>query len=348
MPDSLIIRADASPRIGTGHVMRCLALAQQWQQKNGAVFFVSAEITPTLGDRLKAEPIQTAVINAAPGSIEDAEQTLAHASACGASWIVADGYVFGAAWQKHIKDSALHLLVIDDYGHSEYYHADIILNQNASAHESIYTNRDSTTRLLLGTRYTLLRKEFSAWRDWKRLVPRRATKVLVTLGGSDPDNITSIVIEALARLPNIECVIVSGGSTPHLPSLKELIAPNAFNMRFEVNATNMPELMAWADIAISAAGSTSWELAYMGLPSLLIVAASNQRSIADILAQIGVSLTLHKQESVTVENVAKAVRFLLENEQRLIEMSTLGRKLVDAHGASRIVAALHRSLKSQS
>jgi hypothetical protein len=126
--------------------MRCLALAQRWQLKNGAVFFVSAEITPTLGDRLKAESMQTAVINAATGSIEDAEQTLAHASACGASWIVVDGYVFGAAWQKRIKDSGLHLLVIDDYGHSEYYHADIILNQNASALESIYSNRDTTTQ----------------------------------------------------------------------------------------------------------------------------------------------------------------------------------------------------------
>ena len=136
MPDSLIIRADASPPIGTGHVMRCLALAQQWQQKNGAVFFVSAEITPTLSERLKAESMETAVITAAPGSIEDAEQTLAHASACEATWIVADGYVFGVAWQKHIKDSGLRLLVIDDYGHSEHYHADIILNQNASALES--------------------------------------------------------------------------------------------------------------------------------------------------------------------------------------------------------------------
>ena len=340
-----VIRADASPRIGTGHVMRCLALAQQWQQKNGAVLFVSAEITPSLGERLKAESMETAVITAAPGSIEDAEQTLAHARACNAPWIVADGYVFGAAWQKHIKESGLRLLVIDDYGHAEHYHADIVLNQNASADAQLYAHRDASTRLLLGTRYTLLRKEFTEWRDWKREIPEHATKVLVSLGGSDPDNVTGTVIDALATIPGIEAVIVVGGSNPNLEILQKSIGPQNSPMRLVVNATNMPELMAWADVAVSAAGSTSWELAYMGLPSVLIVTADNQAGIAEALARGNVSVSLGAHPSATLERIAAATRARLEDSQRLTDMITRGRNLVDGQGARRVSTALKPSLK---
>jgi UDP-2,4-diacetamido-2,4,6-trideoxy-beta-L-altropyranose hydrolase len=324
--------------------MRCLALAQQWQRQKGSVLFVSAEITAALEQRLKAESMETSVVTATPGSIEDAEQTIAHARACGASWVVADGYVFGAAWQKRIKDSGLRLLVIDDYGHAEHYHADIVLNQNASADAQLYTHRDASTRLLLGTRYALLRQEFIQWRDWKRVIPQRGTKVLVTLGGSDPDNITSAVIEALAKLPDAESIIVAGGSNPHLVALKKIVAQHASTMRLEVNATNMPELMAWADIAVSAAGSTSWELAYMRLPSALIVTASNQAKIAKSLSRAGVITYLGSGTEIKADDLALEIAALLKNNPRRIEMSVRGGQLVDGHGGSRITAALKSGL----
>jgi len=340
-----VIRADASTRIGTGHVMRCLALAQQWQQKNGAVLFVSAEITPTLGERLKAESVDTAVITAAPGSIEDAEQTLAHASACEAPWIVADGYVFGAMWQKRIKESGIRLLLIDDYGHAEHYHADIVLNQNASADAQLYAHRDASTRLLLGTRYTLLRKEFTQWRDWKREIPERATKVLVSLGGSDPDNITGTVIDALATIAGIEAVIVVGGSNLQFESIRAAVGTHGGAMRMVVNAPNMAELMAWADVAVSAAGSTSWELACVGLPAALIVVAENQARIAAALAREGVSLNLGPHTGLDTNRIATALRHWLPDQDRRKAMSVGGRRLVDGQGAMRVIAVMNPQLK---
>jgi UDP-2,4-diacetamido-2,4,6-trideoxy-beta-L-altropyranose hydrolase len=349
MPNTLIIRADASSRIGTGHVMRCLALAQRWQHNGGRVVFAQAETTPALEQRLKTAAIEIVPITALLGSVEDGDQTSDSARQFGAQWIVADGYAFGASWQKHIKDAGFRLLVLDDYGHAEHYHADIVLNQNASAHEQLYACRDASTRLLLGTRYALLRPEFSIWRDWKREIPKRATKVLVSLGGSDPDNTTSVVVKTLAQLSNIQSVIVAGGSNPHLPALEEFVASHTPSMRLETNVANMPELMAWADIAISAAGSTSWELAYMGLPSALIVTGSNQEGIADKLGREKISINLGNHHHLSGEKIIGVVASLLTGAAQRHDMSERARLLVDHRGANRVVSyltAAHLNLRS--
>jgi UDP-2,4-diacetamido-2,4,6-trideoxy-beta-L-altropyranose hydrolase len=335
-----VFRADASAKIGTGHVMRCLALSQQWQHNGGRIVFAHAEITPTLAHQLSANGAEVVTLSAAPGSPEDADQTAAHARQCGANWIVADGYVFGTIWQKQIKDAGFRLLVIDDYGHAEHYHADIILNQNASAQEQLYTRRDSTTRLLLGTRYTLLRREFFAWRDWRREISDRATKILVTVGGSDPDNVTGTVIEALAQLSGIETVVVVGGSNPNLEILQKLIGPQNPSVRLAVNAANMPELMAWADVAISAAGSTAWELAYMGLPSVLIVTADNQANAAAALHREGICLNLVSDHTLTARGITDVVRSLLADSKLRQHMSQKARQLVDGEGAARVITRL--------
>jgi UDP-2,4-diacetamido-2,4,6-trideoxy-beta-L-altropyranose hydrolase len=321
--------------------MRCLALAQQWHQKNGAVHFVSAEITPTLAERLIAESMETALITAAPGSIEDAEQTLAHARACGAPWIVADGYVFGAMWQKRIKESGIRLLLTDDYGHAEHYHADIVLNQNASADAQLYAHRDPATRLLLGTRYSLLRKEFTQWRDWKREIPERATKVLVSLGGGDPDNATSTSVKALSGLFPIEAVIVVGGSNPNLEAIQEAATTNAPGSRLVVNASNMAELMAWADVAVAAGGTTFSEVAFMGLPAAIILLAENQVPGSNAFEREGVCRLLGSHTQLDSDTITQTLRELIHDQKLRQQMSDKGRRLVDGAGAERILEALN-------
>jgi UDP-2,4-diacetamido-2,4,6-trideoxy-beta-L-altropyranose hydrolase len=341
MSDALLIRADASPRIGTGHIMRCLALAQQWQVRKGPVIFVSAETTVALEQRLKAESMETAVVTATPGSIEDAEQTIAHAHACGTTWIVADGYVFGAAWQKRIKDSGLRLLVIDDYGHAGHYHADIVLNQNASADAQLYTHRDASTSLLLGTRYTLLRQEFSSWLDWKREVPTCARKVLISLGGGDPDNATSTAVKALSGLSPIEAVIVVGGSNPNLKAIQEAATTNAPGSRLVVNASNMAELMAWADVAVTAGGTTFSEVAYMGLPAGIILLADNQVPGSNAFEREGVCRLMGSHAQLNPITITQTLRELIHDQPARQQMSDKGRLLVDGRGVERIVEALH-------
>src|SRR5262245_49913761 len=178
----LLIRADASPEIGTGHVMRCLALAQAWHERGGEAILVTARSIDSLKPRLDEEGLPVRRLDDESGSLGDARATARLAREIGADWAVLDGYHFTAEYQRVLKAAAVRVLVIDDYGHAEHYWADAILNQNLHARESLYPSRKSDIRLLLGPRYTLLRREFWKWRGWKRTHPREATKVLVTFG----------------------------------------------------------------------------------------------------------------------------------------------------------------------
>lgn len=146
----VVFRVDASTQIGTGHVMRCLALAQPRQDTQGQPIFIMANPIPALEERLKSEGMKVVHLAAEPGSLADAQETAALAHQFEANWVVVDGYQFGSEYQKTIKISGLSLLFIDDYGHAEHYYADFVLNQNISADEQWYQHREPCTKLLLG------------------------------------------------------------------------------------------------------------------------------------------------------------------------------------------------------
>ena len=339
---TLLIRADASPQIGSGHVMRCLALAQAWLQTDGQVTFLMCPTATILETRLKAEGIQVAHLSVPPGSGEDAEQTIAQAQALGASWVVVDGYQFDADYQRVIKASGLRLLFIDDYGHANHYWADLVLNQNVYAHEGLYTNREPYTQLLLGTRYALLRKEFWSWQGWKRQIPPVARKVLVTLGGGDPDNVTLKVILALQQVEveELEVVVVVGGSNPHYEELLAIVQNSGVSITLQRNVTNMPELMAWADVAISGGGSTCWELAFMGLPSLILILADNQQEVADKLDALGVVINLGWHSGFESKRLTEVMERLLRLDNLRQKMSCTAQTLVDGEGSDRAIMFL--------
>lgn len=341
----LIIRADASTRMGTGHVMRCLALAQAWQEAGGAAMLAAATLPAALCDRLDAEAVEARLIDAEPGSAADAEQTTALAHAHGATWIVVDGYQFGAEYQQTLKDAGLRVLFIDDYGHARGYCADLVLNQNSYADEGLYTNRAPDTKLLLGSRYVLLRREFWPWRGWRREIAPVARKVLVTLGGADPDNVTLKVLQALngVELAELEVVLIVGGGNPHAASLEAEAQHSRHTVRLERNVTNMPELMAWADLAISASGSTCYELAFMGLPTCMIVLAENQQPLAASLAAAGIGWNLGWHYQFEGAALADILDRGLITPSLHTAMSSHGQGMVDGFGSSRICAALQAS-----
>jgi UDP-2,4-diacetamido-2,4,6-trideoxy-beta-L-altropyranose hydrolase len=329
----LLIRADGNVRIGTGHIMRCLSLAQGVKRAGGEVMFAVAEISASLEERFSATKIPFAKINFPIGSAEDAAQTIQLAREQNADWIVADGYSFAADFQKQIKQAGFRLLLFDDYGHAESYCADLILNQNIHANAALYEKRAQNTRLLLGTHYALLRDEFLAYRNWKRTFPPVARKLLVTLGGADPDNVTGKVIEALRDF-DLECKIVVGGSNPHLAALQSAICHLPSAISLIVDARNMPELMAWADIAVAAGGTTSWELAFMGVPTLMFVLAENQREVAEAL---GATQMVRK---TNLQSLEVDLRLLITDFSARKRMSELAQKLVDGLGVSRVISHL--------
>lgn len=322
--------------------MRCLALAQAWQDAGGKAIFAMADATPAVKERLQNEGFEVARPVVRVGSAADAEQTAQLAQKHGASWVVVDGYEFGAEYQASLKKRGLKVLFIDDNGRAGRYSADLVLNQNAHAREDFYPNRDASTRLLLGPRFAMLRREFTSRRRWNREIPAVARRVLVTMGGSDPDNVTERVVRAILAHPNLNVIVVVGGSNPHLAQLRELVA-GARNVQLVENVLNMPDLMAKTDVAISGAGTTSLEMCFLGLPALLIVLADNQRPAAEELHLRGAAISLGEGAEIGPSTLSSHLTRLVSSQDGRKAMSERGRELVDGRGAERVVRELRTS-----
>ena len=338
---NLLFRADASVAIGTGHVMRCLALAQAWQDSGGRAVFAMAETTPSIRARLIGESCEVANISCEAGTTADADQTAAFAKEQRSDWIVVDRYHFAADYQRALRKAGWKVLFVDDNGHARHYSADLVLNQNVSAGADLYVDREPTTRLLLGTRYCLLRREFGAWREWKRDVLPVCRRMLVMMGGSDPENVTARVIQALglAGLNDMETTVVVGGSNLNLERLESLVAQARPRITVRSDVSNVAELMAAADVAISAAGSTCWELCAMGLPSLLIDIADNQTNLAKELDQRGCAIRVGDR-TVSPERIADRFKQLVGSYDIRRSLSQRSHELVDGGGAMRVVSVL--------
>lgn len=339
---TLLIRADANVAMGTGHVMRCLALAQAWQDSGGRSVFVMADNTPSLERRLQDEGMEVERLAAGAGTVEDAAETGNIAREKNADWILVDGYQFGSGYQAAIKKYGLKVLFMDDNVHAAPYSADLVLNQNVHARRDLYAQRDPSTQLLLGPRYAMLRREFGAWRNWRREIPTVGRKILVTMGGSDPDNLTARVIEATQRLssPNLETTVLVGGSNPHLRTLEDLVRQQKLPMRLLIDASDISEWMTWADVAVAGAGTTFWEMCFLGLPSLLLVLASNQEGVAGTAGKMGIAYNLGNARELSGSTIEEKLAALLESEKERTKQSGNGRKLVDGRGAGRVVAFL--------
>jgi UDP-2,4-diacetamido-2,4,6-trideoxy-beta-L-altropyranose hydrolase len=336
------VRADASVKIATGHVMRCLALSQAWQDSGGEVIYAMAQKTPSMTKRLTAEAITIVNVDAEPGSRDDASWTARLAKETDAEWAAIDGYGFGQPYQRNLRDADVRFACIDDNGDSAHYYGNLVLNQNVYAEENFYQNREPYTRLLLGANYALLRREFSPWREWKRVTSYQPQRILVTLGGSDPTNITDNVIRGLNNIhdTNLNVAVVVGGDNPHRAALEETAAQSRHRIELLISPSNMPELMAGADVAISAAGATCWEMCFFGVPLLLTDVAPNQLRIASTLSQMGLAVYLGNSEEISGPLIATALEQLLASFETRAQMSQRCRELIDGRGASRVVKEL--------
>ena len=216
------------------------------------------------------------------------------------------------------------------------------LNQNIHAREKLYAAREPYTRLMLGTRHALLRREFLKWRGWQREIPKVARRILVTLGGSDPDNVTLRVIQALSmvELEALEVLVVAGGANPYLPELQQAIRDSTYSVRLMSNVTDMSGLMAWAEVAITGAGSTCWETAFMGLPAITIILADNQRPVAEKLAAEGVVLNLGWHEHILEARMAQEITVLSASRSTRSKQTDRGREMVDGGGGLEIISKM--------
>jgi UDP-2,4-diacetamido-2,4,6-trideoxy-beta-L-altropyranose hydrolase len=342
MKRTLVIRADAGTRIGTGHVMRCLALAQAWQDSGGRAVFAMAMETPALVDRLISEGMEVFHLSTEPGSLDDAEQTADLAQSMGSDWVVMDGYHFGSGYQTAIKEFGLRLLFIDDYGHADHYCADIILNQNLHAHEDLYIKKEPYTQLLLGLSYTLIRREFLKLRKIKRCVPEIARNVLITTGGSDPDNMTLKLIQALkyVNFDGLKFIVVVGGSNPYYNELRFAAQDLNFPIYLKNDVRNMATLMARAEVAISSGGSSIWELALMGVPVLGLARAKQEYQLLKEASQYGIAISLGYFKNVDIVTIGEAFICLAKDRELRSNMIRLGQSNIDGLGANRVLNSM--------
>ena len=335
---TLLLRTDVNAHIGSGHLMRCLAIAQAWQDRGGRVVLVASG--NTANTRLCMEEIECYGLEAEPGSIEDAIKTTDFARRIDAEWITTDGYHFSADYQRAIKESGAKLLFIDDYGQCDHYYADIVLNQNFDANEDLYRRRTPYTRLLLGPKYVLLRREFLRYRGLRREISEVGRRLLVTFGGVDYHNMTLKVIQALGLVdvPGLHAQLAVGRWNPHVDEMEAAIRDLPFAASLKRDPMDMAALMAWADLAVSAAGITVWELAFMGLPSLAVVTSENQRSVAAGADMAGISSSLGWYDRPSSSELAERIAHLLKHKEIRERMSRSGQKLIDGDGASRVLA----------
>jgi len=341
MAGTLLIRADAGIASGMGHGMRCLAIAQAWQDAGGDCVFALNEIA-ALEQRLCSERMTVSPIDAPAGSQQDLAQLVKLARVNNASWVVVDGYVFNGEYQFALKQAGLNVLFLDDFGHAGHYFADIVLNQNPQASPTFYTQRETYTRLLLGPTYALLRREFRSPRTSSREVPPLARKLLLTMGGCDADNVTARVIEALPliQVAGLETKVVVGGGNPHHESLRQLADDFNGNLSLIDSTPRMPELMAWADLAISAGGGTCYELAFLEVPMFVITIAKNHERTCQILAERGAAVDAGWFHSLDSDQLAKSLQSLISDQRQRGFLAENACRLVDGNGAARVVASM--------
>jgi len=339
---TLVFRPDGGAKIGTGHVMRCLALAQAWMDAGGRASFVMSRGTEMLDARIGSEKTGIARFADEPHGAVDARCTVDVARELDATWVVVDGYEFRAEYQDRVRASGLSVMYIDDNGDAPEYVADAVLNQNSYASSALYPRVQSQTELLLGTRYALLRREFASWRGHERRIPPVAQRLLITLGGADLDDATSLVVRAAgqAGLGELEVVVLLGAANDREARVRGAAAGTGLSIRVERDTRHMARWMAWADMAVTASGTTCWEVCFMGLPTVAIVTAENQQLVSHDLAARGALNAGGALEEVNVDSLAASIRSLALDVEGRRAMRAVARTLVDGLGGSRVVSHL--------
>lgn len=316
--------------------MRCLSLAHALRASGAEVSFASAATLPVFTQRLSSDGFEATHLDAEPGSSNDALLSAACAERTAADLIVMDGYQFCSDFQSAVSAPGRRLMVIDDNGELAPYRADVILNHNPYAERSAYSKGASGAAgatCLVGAPYTMLRPEFTAYADWARETGD-VSRLLVAVGGTDATGITARVISALEDISETNLDVTVAAQAPD-------DAPGTTNHKYAFGPiTDMAAAMAEADAAVIGAGSTLWEAAYMGLPSVALIVADNQAKAGEYFGAHRCGDVLDARGGLDDGQLAQALQTLIADPMRRRAFSENGRRAVDGGGAARVAAAL--------
>ena len=360
-------RTDASLQIGTGHVMRCLTLATALRDQGAEVIFITCNHEGNLDEHIKANgfavhSLSNAGVNASRLSlvgyaqwlgvdqITDAEATIQALGSMKPDWLIVDHYALDCTWEKKLAGSVQKIMVIDDLCDRRH-DCNLLLDQNLGRSKTDYVQivtKDCT--VLTGPKYAMLRPEFSLLREAS--VKRRAApvlkKILITMGGVDQNNATGKTLEALRSCPIIkdcQITVIMGENAPWLSDVRERALSMPCQTAVDVGVDNMAQVMTESDLAIGAAGSTSWERCCLGLPTLIITLAENQESIAQSVVQCGAAMSLGDVGSRRFNDDLRELVSRLENDvAKLLKMSTAAARVADGCGVARVVEIMESDI----
>ncbi|HYG87174.1 MAG TPA: UDP-2,4-diacetamido-2,4,6-trideoxy-beta-L-altropyranose hydrolase [Azospirillum sp.] len=332
----ILVRADASPDIGSGHIMRCLTIGNEIKAAGGRAVFACAAVTPALAARIAEAGHACRPVDGAPGSPDDAGSTMALARSYEATGLILDGYAFGAVYRRQLRESGRPILALDDLAAEELF-ADIVLNPAPSARPGDYAGIAEGAQLLLGPDFALVRPEVLAWRDHAA----ERSEILVTFGGSDPLGLTAPVAEWLqARLPGVPLRLIVGGSARDGAAVVDALHARFPQTTVEHDVPDLGLRIRQARLAVSAAGSTMYELAALGCPSLLVIVAENQEKAALAAAAEGWARSIDGRTPDAAPAIARTAEAMLRTPDVLQDLGRRAQERVDGRGAARVAEYL--------
>ena len=361
----IVLRCDASLQIGTGHIMRCLTLANALKQKGHECTFICKSHAGNLIEKIRQNGHQAYALTVDIDSDKQTNESTAwldHSHWLGSSqavdamqcqqflshhtvdWLIVDHYALDYEWEGMLRAYTKWIMVIDDLV-DRTHDCDLLLDQNLGTLDTDYISLvPSHCEILTGTKYVLLRPEFAQWRDYsldrRQLEPQLKT-LLINLGGVDKDNYTTQILKGLleSALPkDCKTQVVMGATGPHIDSVRSVASELPWQTDIIVSADNMAELMANADLAIGASGSTTWERCCLGLPSIQLVTADNQAKIANYLQAQKLAFVIH-QGNITSQ-LTQIIKTLVENPQHFSEVSHKCSTITDGIGTEKIIKSL--------
>lgn len=363
----VVFRTDASLQIGTGHVMRCLTLADALTARGAECQFICRAHEGNLIEFIRGKgyvahalPIvlEASTDSTAPQP-EASTPDLAHSHWLGSTqaqdaevcapilasqrpdWLIIDHYALDARWEQALSAHYRKLMVIDDLADRPHV-CDLLLDQTFGRDAADYRPLvPDACHLLCGSQYALLRPEFAALRSYS--LQRRAQPVLrellITMGGVDKDNASGQVLQALRTCPlptDCRITVVIGATAPWLAEVRIQAQDMPWPTRVLVGVSDMARLMADSDLAIGAAGATSWERCCLGVPTIMLVLAENQRKVAQGLEQSGGAKLINLGQSAGTR-LRELLLPLIDDPAQLLNMSDCAASVVDGSGLDAVM-----------
>ncbi len=357
---NVVFRVDASVRMGTGHLMRCLTLAETLRSRGVQVRFICREHTGNLVTLLQQKALPVTMLPAPEIDLavkedygswlgvtqaQDAQHTIEALKGEKPDWLVVDHYGLDVEWEHILRPNTRKLMVIDDLA-NRHHDCDVLLDQNFSANddERYEGLLPKSCKLMLGPRYALLRPEYIAHRKTASARGEQVRQVLVFFGGSDPENMTGLALEALSdeKLKHLKVDVVVGANSIHKVSLENKVKLRPLTRVFGARP-HLADLMSRADLAIGGCGTTTWERMCLGLPTVVVSVAENQRPASEALKKAKLIHYAGHFTDIKIDHLKSMLKTLIKDEEGLLNLSLDNQLHVDGLGVHRLVEVMSPS-----